>query len=929
MSKCPAIDEEGVVYISAPDNNIHALNGDTGEVIWSFPIEFGPSTAPVLGPDGTVYVGLSDTNIVALNGATGELLWQTPSGGAATVLGLSGEGTLFGHGASGLMLALSAASGDVFWETTLALTFASGGVALDADGDVFLAAKGRLLAINGATGDVVLECLTDGNSFGTFVPVLAADGTAYLGSWGSGFFAVDTASKALRWRYFTNERWDSPAVIGPDGTVYACTGTLHAIHGGTGRAEWVFFGEGRILFGPALAADGTLYAGAEDGNLYAIDSSSGVEKWRFNRIDRVAGPPTVGPDGTVYVAYRDGNLYALKGSAPLADSPWPKWQQNLANTGQSRWADGPAKVLAQSRDELAAMGSTVRFWVNARGAPPFEYQWYRDGEPIPDATASYLVLRDIRMNDEGRYQAVVSNDLGSAVSESIDLEVGYSLAVDWYPALGTVTGIPEAAVLAPGTEVTLEAQGGEAYAFLGWEGDVQSGGNPLTIQMTSNLRVRARFDVEPGTLLWSHDAGGRVSGSPAIGPDGTVYFGADYRLLAVEGDSGALKWRAGKVWGQHTPTPVVGPAGLVYGCDPNRVMAHEADTGQWVWELEGYGSAQYVPAPVSLGLDGTVYHSDDNRKLRAMNGLTGATMWEIPTANNASPPAVGVDGRLYVSTYGSRIQAFAQSDGAELWSVESGAQAYHTPALDGLGNLFAAAGGGPREVTRVDTATGERLWSTHVATYFSSPTLGLNGTVLVQTGSGAFCLRQSDGEVLWSIPEAQAEDCSPAAAGDGTVYIGSKDGLLRAVEGMTGEVIWTFQLGGGIYTSPNIGPDGTVYIGTHVIPQGGVLYAIAGSAPLADTPWPKYQADMQNTGRVNVPPQVPVHLSGATLREDGAFVFKVQGMSSAEGVLERSEDLRDWADAGPVVLDEAGHTTVVEGSPAPGTAWFYRVRLEP
>jgi outer membrane protein assembly factor BamB len=74
MSFCPAIDEDGVVYLSAPDQNVHALNGETGEVLWSYPTELGLSSAPVLGSDGTVYVGLADTNIVALNGDTGDLL---------------------------------------------------------------------------------------------------------------------------------------------------------------------------------------------------------------------------------------------------------------------------------------------------------------------------------------------------------------------------------------------------------------------------------------------------------------------------------------------------------------------------------------------------------------------------------------------------------------------------------------------------------------------------------------------------------------------------------------------------------------------------------------------------------------------------------------------------------------------------------------
>ena len=49
------------------------------------------------------------------------------------------------------------------------------------------------------------------------------------------------------------------------------------------------------------------------------------------------------------------------------------------------------------------------------------------------------------------------------------------------------------------------------------------------------------------------------------------------------------------------------------------------------------------------------------------------------------------------------------------------------------------------------------------------------------------------------------------------------------------------------HSSPAIGPDGTIYIGSD--DDDGYLYAIQGSAPLADSPWPKFHHDNQNTGR--------------------------------------------------------------------------------
>ncbi|MCB1127061.1 MAG: PQQ-binding-like beta-propeller repeat protein, partial [Verrucomicrobiae bacterium] len=638
MSFCPAVNAEGVVYISAPDRSVHALNGETGQAHWSYPTELGVATAPVLGTDGTVYVGLLDTNIVALNGETGELLWETPAVRKASVLGLTRDSTLFAHGGYGLLLALNASNGGVVWETSLELLQASSGLALNALGECFLTAKGRLLTIDGATGDVLEEYVTDGNSTGAFYPVLAADGTACVGTWTSGFGAVDLVSQSLRWQYLTPEQWDSPSVIGPDGTVYVCTGTLQAINGGTGSLRWRFVGEGRILYSPALAADGTLYVGAEDKNLYAIHAEEGVERWRFTGGDRMAGPPTIGPNGTVYVACRDGNLYAVSGSAPLANSPWPKWQHNLANTGESHWTEGAAEVLSQSGGELAPAGAVVRLWVNAKGGAPFEYQWYRDGELIPDATENQLVFFEVGFADEGSYHAVASNALGTATTAPMEVAVGYSLGVDWYPVLGTVTGVPEGGVVTPGTEVVLEAQGTEGHEFLRWEGNVESDENPLTVVVESNLQIRARFVVEPGTLLWSATTGGEVRGSPAIGEDGTVYVGTS-RGIAVDGYTGTIKWRGLPVgaWSEGI-TPVVDDSGSVFFSDGFAMVAADGHAGEIMWLTRGTGTWN-GSNPVSVSDDRLVYLAAGSGKLLAMQAATGFSAWEVQTGSNHSSPA--------------------------------------------------------------------------------------------------------------------------------------------------------------------------------------------------------------------------------------------------------------------------------------------------
>ena len=74
----------------------------------------------------------------------------------------------------------------------------------------------------------------------------------------------------------------------------------------------------------------------------------------------------------------------------------------------------------------------------------------------------------------------------------------------------------------------------------------------------------------------------------------------------------------------------------------------------------------------------------------------------------------------------------------------------------------------------------------------------------------------------WKFKTRGEIDSSPAIGPDGTVYIGSDDGALYAVDPETGVEIWKFQTGDPVKTCPAIGPDGTIYFGS----TDNYLYAV-------------------------------------------------------------------------------------------------------
>ena len=87
---------------------------------------------------------------------------------------------------------------------------------------------------------------------------------------------------------------------------------------------------------------------------------------------------------------------------------------------------------------------------------------------------------------------------------------------------------------------------------------------------------------------------------------------------------------------------------------------------------------------------------------------------------------------------------------------------------------------------------------------------------------------------------------SPAIGSDGTVYVGSDDKKLYAINGKSGVKVWELVTGSFVGSSPAIGSDGTVYVGS----KDKKLYAIkTDSKGPAKSPWPMRGQNAQHTGR--------------------------------------------------------------------------------
>jgi outer membrane protein assembly factor BamB len=375
---------------------------------------------------------------------------------------------------------------------------------------------------------------------------------------------------------------------------------------------------------------------------------------------------------------------------------------------------------------------------------------------------------------------------------------------------------------------------------------------------------RQLYAINPdGTLKWTFDTGDAINGSAAIGSDGTIYIGSmDRQVYAINPD-GTLQWVV-PTKSVFSSSPAVGVDGTIYigsrqmediifPCGNAVVGLFYAISpqGKIKWQAELSGDIHSSPAVAD---DGTIYVGttgdnnfifdrevicDENSEYppsaidpgRPVNGHLyainpdGTIKWDFRAVGDVdSSPAIGIDGTIYVGSDAS-IRFFGED--RTILKPENPLTFGYLYAINPDGTLrwyFDAFG--------------------HVD---SSPVIGSDGTIYIGSDKNDFFALNPDGSIKWIYPTRGDINSTPAIADDGTIYFGTNADFDDDVYALNpdGTVKWRFDTGGSVNSSPSIGSDGTVYIGS----KDNKLYALKAGSALANTPWPKFHKDLNNTGR--------------------------------------------------------------------------------
>lgn len=346
---------DGTVYYGTFDEQMHAIDAETGEEQWTAEVgDIIQSSPTVL--NGSVYSGSHDGNIYAWDAETGIEEWSITGGGAGnrhTSVTVSQDQSTIYIGSDQICFSLVPETGEINWTFESPNNFVStptlsGGRVYIGSGAPEDAGDGYLHALDDQGGNVEeiwtryfpdanvrstaavsdgsifvgtlagssidpnettlanSEHDTDRDTYGVTAKTSTADVTGSV-------WSLDADTGDVNWTYDGGGVFSSPAVA--DNKVFVgvrggSTSELVALDQITGDVVWSFEMDGFVTASPAYAA-GQVYigGGAPDSRVYVIDAASG-DPVAQTQLNGSVYSPAVTNDG-VYVANDDTEIYSL------------------------------------------------------------------------------------------------------------------------------------------------------------------------------------------------------------------------------------------------------------------------------------------------------------------------------------------------------------------------------------------------------------------------------------------------------------------------------------------------------------------------------------------------------------------------------------------------------------------------------------------
>jgi outer membrane protein assembly factor BamB len=360
-----------------------------------------------------------------------------------------------------------------------------------------------------------------------------------------------------------------------------------------------------------------------------------------NNFD-IQSSAAIAPDGTAYIGLHNGTVFALRDPPGPGDQLAARW--SFHPPGASSWHATPAigqegsvyVGFSTNNTSPDAEGTLYALRAPSRGIQP-DIAWSAPLGPGRQTSSPTI-------GGDGTIYAMGGNGRLSAISPDGQ--------VKWTVQTGPI--LKSSPALGRDGTVYVSSMNGKLYAVA----------PPPAGQGQARIRWTFRFAEfagnTPPVVSHSPPAGADgigSGGSPMVGPDGSVYVGANNSNLYAVSPQGQLVWmfeaerEIAGIWS----TPALSPDGslLYFGANKGGIYALDRQSGTLRWQFPIVGS---VYSSVAVGADGTVYTASSVGHVFALDGATGRQLLDF-NANAAiwTAPAIRPDGTLVVADRTGRV----------------------------------------------------------------------------------------------------------------------------------------------------------------------------------------------------------------------------------------------------------------------------------
>ena len=298
-----------------------------------------------------------------------------------------------------------------------------------------------------------------------------------------------------------------------------------------------------------------------------------------------------------------------------------------------------------------------------------------------------------------------------------------------------------------------------------------------------------------------------------------IYFGNSL------GEVKALNKADGKIFWSFTTNaslfsrPAVAGNYLIVPASDKRIIWCDKQTGRIIRENESAGP--YVADGIIE--NGNLYQGG-YKKFECWNTTTGNIKWSINDLNNYCQAAPTIDGNdIFFGAWDTYLRCVDKKTGKLKWKWNNGKSAN----MLGPGNCVPVVAGNrvfvvapDRYMTALDKKTGEVIWRTNFdGKYKVRESLGISQDkkyVLAKTMDGELIAVRTDcttPEPAFVVDAGFGYEHTPCivAESKGIAYLGSKTGVLAAIDIKNKSLLWTYKLGSSAMNGFEIAKDGTIY----------------------------------------------------------------------------------------------------------------------